>query len=328
MNLSFLVSRTLQAVLVLFVVSVLAFMLAHSVGDPVASILGFDATPAARAALRTRMHLDAPLPKQYLFDVSNMLHGNFGVSYTAQRPVMDMFAERIPATLELAGAALLLSLAIGIPIGVLCAVHRHRKWPHAVMTSTVVGVSIPTFVLGIGMIFLFSVGLGWLPSFGRGEVVHLGFWSTGLLSSSGIESLIMPAIALALGQIALVARLVRTEMIGILKTDFIRFARARGVPAGRLYARHALRNALIPIITVSGIQMGYLVAFAVVVEQVYQWPGMGTLFLQALSQTDVPVICAFLVFVAIFFVVVNLLVDFLYALTDPRLRVAGRATSH
>ncbi|MBS7700917.1 MULTISPECIES: ABC transporter permease [unclassified Chelatococcus] len=319
--LAFLLNRFFHALLVVFVVSILAFILGDVVGDPVASILGLDATPADRLALRTRLHLDDPFVLRYLYYVQNLLHGDLGVSYAAQRPVSALLAERIPATMELAAVALTLSLAIGVPLGVYAAVKRREFFASALMTLSVLGVSLPTFVVGILLIFCFSLGLGWLPSFGRGEVVTIGFWTTGFLTVSGLKSLIMPALSLAIGQIALVARLARAEMLNVLKSDYIRFARARGLKNRTVYFSHALRNTLIPIITVSGIQLGYLVAFAVVVEQVFQWPGMGLLFLQALGQTDLPVISAFLMVAALFFVGINLVVDLLYAVADPRLRI-------
>ena len=317
----FLAHRLAHALLVLLVVSVLAFILSNVVGDPVASILGLDATPADRAALRARLRLDEPLPLRYLAYLGDVLSLRLGNSYGVQRPILDLFAERLPATIELAFAALLLSVLVGVPLGVYAAARRERRLARSLMTVSVVGVSVPTFISGILLIFVFSVLLGWLPSFGRGDVVKLGFWTTGLLTKSGLKSLVMPAVALALGQIALVARLAQAEMLGVLRTDYIRFARARGLPDRTVHFSHALRNTLIPIITVSGIQLGYLVAFAVVVEQVFQWPGMGLLFLQALAQTDVPLISAFLMMTGLFFVTINLVVDLLYAAADPRLRI-------
>jgi peptide/nickel transport system permease protein len=280
-----------------------------------------DATDADRAALRVRLHLDEPFVVRYGHFVVRILSGDLGTSYGAQRPVIDLLAERIPATVELALVALALSLGVGIPLGVWAAARRGDRLVGALMTLSVLGVSLPTFLTGIVLILVFSIGLGWLPSFGRGEVVRIGGWTTGFLTESGLRSLVMPAVSLAIGQIALVARLSRAEMLGVLRTDYIRFARARGLPDTVVNFSHALRNTLIPIITVSGIQLGYLVAFAVVVEQVFQWPGMGLLFLQALAQTDLPLISAFLLVAAFFFVAINLVVDLLYAVADPRLRI-------
>ncbi|WP_293853661.1 ABC transporter permease [uncultured Alsobacter sp.] len=324
---AFLLNRILHAALVMFVISVLAFVLGDVIGDPVASILGLEAAPADRAALRLRLHLDEPVLVRYGYYVGRFLHGDLGSSYGFQRPIVDLLAERIPATMELALAALALSLAVGVPLGVLAAAHRRSRIMGALMSFSVIGVSLPSFLVGILLIVVFSLWLGWLPSFGRGETVKIGFWTTGYLTASGLKSLVMPALSLAIGQIALVARLSRAEMLGVLQTDYIKFARARGLSDRAVNFSHALRNTLIPIITVSGIQLGYLVAFAIVVEQVFQWPGMGLLFLQALAQTDLPLISAFLLVAGLFFVTINLIVDLLYAAADPRLRIktlAGR----
>jgi peptide/nickel transport system permease protein len=320
---AFLAQRIGQAILVLAAVSLLAFFLSSQIGDPVVSILGMQSTPEDRAELRERLGLDDPFFLRYAAYIGNVLQGDFGISYANQRPVIDLVAERLPATLELAGVALLMSLALGLPIGIYAAINRGHWTSDAILTLTVVGVSVPTFVIAILLIFAFSVSLGWLPSFGRGEVVKLGWWSTGLLSESGRRALLMPAAALAISQVALVARLVRAEMIEVLRTDYIRFARARGLRPRIINLSLALRNTLIPVITVSGIQLGFLFAFAVVAEAVFQWPGIGLLFLQALGATDVPVIGAVLMLTAVFFVAVNTIVDLLYAVVDPRLRAGG-----
>jgi len=323
--LNVLVRRSAHAILVILVVSVLAFVLTSVVGDPVASILGIGATPEDRAILTERLGLDEPWPSRFVSFLGNAVQGEFGISYSAQRPVADLLLERIPATMELAFAALVLSLAIGLPVGIAAAVWRDRWFASALMTGSIIGVSLPTFVVGILLIFLFSVSLGWLPSFGRGEVVAVGWWTTGLLTWSGLKALIMPALSLAISQVALIARLVRAEMLEVLRTDYIRFARARGLQPRRVNLSHALRNTLIPIITVSGIQLGFLVAFAIVAESVFQWPGLGLLFLQALGSTDLPVISAFLMLAAFFFATINIIVDLLYAAADPRLRVRATA---
>ncbi|MFN4098737.1 MAG: ABC transporter permease [Pararhodobacter sp.] len=315
--------RIVQAIIVLFVVSVLAFVLSTQIGDPVASILGLQATPADRLELSARLGLDQPWPARYLTFVSNVLQGELGVSYITQRPVSELILERLPATFELAGVALVFSLGVGLPIGIYAAIYRGHWGADAILSLSVIGVSVPTFVIAILLIFLFSVTLGWLPSFGRGQVVQVGWWTTGLLTPSGIRSLIMPAAALAVSQVALVARLVRAEMIEVLRADYIRFARARGLKMRVIHLSLALRNTLIPVITVSGIQLGFLFAFAVVAEAVFQWPGIGLLFLQALGSTDVPVISAILLLTAVFFVAINTIVDLLYAVVDPRLRAGG-----
>ncbi|MFC0201854.1 ABC transporter permease [Paracoccus rhizosphaerae] len=322
MNPVYFARRVGHAVLVVFIVSLIAFQLGEVIGDPVTAILGLDAPASAREALREQMGLDQPWPVRYLAFIGDALQGEFGMSYRAQRPVADIIVERIPATVELAISALILSLWIGIPLGVVAAIWRESCWASALMTGSVVGVSLPTFVVGIMLIFVFSVQLGMLPSFGRGQTVAIGAWQTGLLTASGLAALIMPAISLAISQVALVARLVRAEMLEVLRMDYIRFARARGIRDRVVHFRHALRNTLLPIITVSGIQIGYLIAFAVVVEQVFQWPGLGTMFLAALTESDIPVITAFLMLIACLFAGINLIVDMLYALADPRVRLA------
>lgn len=324
MSLQYLLRRLGHALLVMVVVSLIAFSLGEAIGDPVTSILGIEATEADRLALIQRLGLDQPWIVRYFDFVGRFLTGDLGLSYRAQRPVLDVIVERLPATAELAMAGLLLSLVLGIPLGVVAAIWRERWWSNLLMTGSVVGVSLPTFVVGILLIYLFSVHLGWLPSFGRGQTVSVGGWQTGLLTTSGLLALIMPALSLAISQMALVARLVRAEMVEVLRADYVRFAQARGIADGKINFVHALRNTVIPIITISGIQIGYLVAFAVVVEQVFQWPGMGTLFLGALTQSDVPVITTFLVLVALFFAITNLVVDMMYALADPRVRFGGR----
>jgi peptide/nickel transport system permease protein len=318
--------RAGQALIVLFVVSVLAFILSAVIGDPIVSILGINALPEDREALGLRLGLDEPAVWRYMTYVGRGLSGDFGMSWSTQRPVADLLAERIPATLELAVTAMLLSLIIGLPIGIYAALRRGRWDAGVALSMSVIGVSVPTFVTAILLIFAFSVHLGWLPSFGRGETVVLGGWITGLLTSSGLASLIMPATALAIGQVALLARLVRAEMIEVLRTDYIRFAHARGVHPRIVNLSHALRNTMIPVITVSGIQLGFLFAFAVVAEAVFQWPGVGLLLIQALDTTDAPVISAVLLVTAMFFTFVNFIVDILYAVVDPRLRLGDAGT--
>jgi peptide/nickel transport system permease protein len=320
----FFVRRLGHALLVVFIVSLIAFSLGEAIGDPITSILGMEATAEDRAALIVRLGLDQPFLVRYTEFIGRFLTGEMGMSYRAQRPVFDVIVERLPATFELAFAGLALSLALGVPLGVVTAIWRDKWWANLLMTTSVIGVSLPTFVVGILLIFFFSVQMGWLPSFGRGQTVMIGGWNTGLLTQSGLLALIMPALSLAVSQMALVGRLVRAEMVEVLRADYIRFARARGIRSSAINFVHALRNTLIPIITISGIQIGYLVAFAVVVEQVFQWPGIGTLFLSSLTQSDVPVITSVLIFVAFFFAMVNLIVDVLYAFADPRVRLGAK----
>jgi peptide/nickel transport system permease protein len=323
--LAFVVRRLLQAVLVMLTVAFVAFVLFQHVGDPVAQMLGQDATPEQRVQLRAELGLDRPAPLQFVRFVANALQGEFGLSLRQGRPVATLIAERLPATLELAFTAALLALAVGIPMGVIAALKRGHWLAQLLMTVSLLGVSLPTFLVGILLILVFSVGLGWLPSFGRGDVVVLGGWSTGWLSVDGWRHLILPSVTLALFQLALIMRLVRAEMLEVLRTDYIRFARARGLSDRSIHFGHALKNTLVPVITITGLQLGSLIAFAIITETVFQWPGMGLLFIQAVSFADVPVMAAYLCLTALIFVAINLVVDLLYVAVDPRLRVDATA---
>ncbi|WP_262027373.1 ABC transporter permease [Microvirga sp. Mcv34] len=315
-----LISRLGQAVLVMLVVSAVSFVMFRYVGDPVATMSRENASVEEKAELRRSLGLDQPLVVQYGHFLSRTLRGDLGISYRNQRPVTELIAERLPATLELVIIATILSLALGIPLGVLCALKPHGIAARLVQALSLIGISTPTFVTGIVLILVFAVSLGWLPSFGRGQVVDLGWWSTGFLTISGLKSLLLPGITLALYQLTLIMRLVRAEMIDVLSSDYIRFAKARGLPARYIHFRLALRNALMPVITVTGLQIGSLIAFAIVTETVFQWPGMGLLFIQAVSFVDIPVMAAYLLFVGLLFVLINTVVDILYAVVDPRLR--------
>jgi peptide/nickel transport system permease protein len=313
-------SRLLQAVLVMLAVTAIAFVMFRYVGDPVAMMSREDATPAEKQELRTSLGLDRPVLVQFGAFVGRVLHGDLGNSFRNQRPVAELIEERLPATLELVIVATLLALALGVPLGVLCALKPESAVVRAVQTLSLVGISMPTFVTGIALILIFAVTLRWLPSFGRGDVVHIGGWTTGFLTASGWASLVLPSITLALYQLTLIMRLVRAEMIDVLSSDYIRFARARGLPSRYINFRLALRNALMPVVTVTGLQIGSLIAFAIVTETVFQWPGMGLLFIQAVGFADVPVMSAYLLFVGFLFVLINMAVDLIYTLIDPRLR--------
>ena len=309
-----------QALLVMFAVTGIAFLMFRFVGDPVSIMAREGASQAEKEELRHSLGLDQPVIVQYARFVGRVAQGDLGNSFRNQRPVVELLAERLPATLELVLVATLLALAIGLPLGVFCALKPDGAIARAIQTLSLVGISMPTFVTGIALILVFSVTLRWLPSFGRGDVVHVGGWTTGFLTRTGLTSLILPAITLALYQLTLIMRLVRAEMIDVLSSDYIRFAKARGLPAHYINFRLALRNALMPVVTVTGLQIGSLIAFAIVTETVFQWPGMGLLFIQAVSFADVPVMAAYLLFVGFLFVVINMAVDVIYALIDPRLR--------
>jgi peptide/nickel transport system permease protein len=320
--LAFLIKRSVNAIFVMLSVSFIAFMIFRFVGDPVELMLNEQATQEQRDELRTRLGLDRSFIAQYATFVANAAKGDFGISFRNQQDVLAMIAERFPATFELVIVATLISLVVGIPMGVITAIRRQTWYAETMQFTSIIGVSLPSFVVGIGLILIFSVWLGWLPAFGRGETVQLGWWSTGLLTHSGRMSIILPALSLSLFQITLVMRLVRAEMLEVLRSDFIKFARARGVPARIIHFRHALRNCMMPVVTMTAMQIGGLIAFALVTETVFQWPGMGLLFIQAVTFVDVPIMAAYLCIVALIFVLLNTIVDITYAAIDPRLRGA------
>ncbi|MCX7326282.1 MAG: ABC transporter permease [Hyphomicrobiales bacterium] len=319
-----LLSRLFQVLLVMMAVTAVAFIIFRYVGDPVNIMSREDASVAEKAELRAALGLDAPVIVQFGRFVGRVAQGDLGNSFRNQRPVAGLIAERLPATLELVLVATLLALLVGIPLGVFCALRPHGWLSRSIQAVSLVGISTPTFVTGIVLILIFSVWLKWLPSFGRGDVVRLGWWTTGFLTTSGLRSLVLPSITLALFQVTLIMRLVRAEMLDVLSSDYIRYARARGLPSGYIHRKLALKNALMPVITVTGLQIGALIAFAIVTETVFQWPGMGLLFIQAVSFVDLPVMAAYLLFVGVMFVTINMLVDVVYAIVDPRLRTAGQ----
>jgi len=302
-------------------VGLIAFALFRFVGDPVLFMLGQDATPQDRARVTRLLGLDQPFYVQYARFVERALHGEFGLSLRQVRPVSALLVERLPATLELSGVAALLALVAGIAMGVYTAL-RPRSWlSQLLLALSLIGVSLPTFLIGILLILVFSVQLGWLPSFGRGETLAIGWWTTGLLTVSGLKALVLPAITLGLFQMTLIQRLTRAEMLEVLRTDYIRFARARGLTDRAVHFGHALKNTLVPVITIAGLQLGSIIAFAIITETVFQWPGLGLLFIQAVNFADVPVMAAYLCLAALFFVLINLVVDLLYYAVDPRLRI-------
>jgi peptide/nickel transport system permease protein len=326
--LAFILRRLAQAVVVMLTVAFIAFMLFQYVGDPVTNLLGQDATPEQRVQLRADLGLDKPFPVQFAAFVGNALRGEFGLSLRQGRKVSSLIVERFPATVELAFGAAFLALAFGIPMGVYAALKRGNFFAQTLMTFSLLGVSLPTFLIGILLILLFAVTLKVLPSFGRGETMALGTWTTGLLTVDGWKHLVLPAVTLCIFQLTLIMRLVRAEMLEVLRTDYIKFARARGLTDRSVYFGHALKNTLIPVMTIMGLQLGGLIAFAIITETVFQWPGMGLLFIQAVQFADIPVMAAYLCLIALIFVVINLIVDMLYFVVDPRLRIERSAAGH
>ena len=320
---AFLIRRLLEAALVMLAVALLAFTLFRFVGDPVNQLVGQDTSIEDRLKLRAALGLDDPVAVQFGRFIGGAARFDFGVSYQMKQPVTAIIAERLPATFELALTAAFLALALGIPMGVYTGIHRDSWVAKVFLTVSLIGVSLPTFLIGILLIYVFSVKLGVLPSFGRGEVVRIGFWSTGLLTTSGLKALILPAVTLGLFQMTLVTRLVRSEMLEVLRTDYIKFARARGLSERARNFGHALKTTLVPVITVIGLQVGAVVAFAIITETVFQWPGMGLMFIQAVQNADIPVMAAYLMLVALMFVLINFLVDVIYVRVDPRIRIFG-----
>jgi peptide/nickel transport system permease protein len=322
--LAFIIRRLLQAVVVMLTVALIAFTLFRFVGDPINQMVGIETSAEERAQLRQDLGLNDPIPLQFTRFVWNATRLNFGNSYQFKTPVIDLIADRFPATMELALASALFSLLIGIPMGVYTALHRRSLLSNVFLAASLVGISLPTFLIGILLIFLFPVTLHVLPSFGRGDVVRLGFWTTGLLTASGLKALVLPAITLGLFQMTLIMRLVRGEMLEVLRTDYIKFARARGLTDRAVNFGHALKNTLVPVMTIAGLQLGSIIAFALITESVFQWPGMGLLFLKAVQNVDIPIMSAYLLLVAFIFVTINLIVDLLYAVVDPRIRIDAR----
>ncbi len=325
---AFIVRRLLQAILVMLVVALIAFLLFQYVGDPVSQMLGQDATPEDRTRLRGDLGLDQPFYVQFGHFIGNALQGDFGISLRQGRAVSTLIKERLPATLELALAAAVIAIVVGIPMGVYTALRRDSWFSHFLLAVSLVGISLPTFLIGILLILVFAVMLGVLPSYGRGDTVQLGWWSTGLLTTTGWKHLILPAITLCLFQLTLIMRLVRSEMLEVLRTDYIKFARARGLTDRAVHFGHALKNTLVPVITITGLQLGGIIAFAIVTETVFQWPGMGLLFIQSVQFADIPVMAAYLCLIALVFVLINLIVDLLYFAVDPRLRIDRTAAAH
>jgi peptide/nickel transport system permease protein len=311
-----------QGLLVMLTVAFIAFSMFRFVGDPVVNMLGQEATLQDRAELTEQLGLNDPFPLQFGRFVLDAAQGDFGISYRQSRKVSELIVERLPATVELAVISALFAGIVGISLGVYAAIRRDGIIAHLVMSISLIGVSLPTFLIGIGLIYIFAAELRWLPSFGRGEVVKFGWWSTGLLTTSGLKSLILPVITLGFFQLTLIMRLVRSEMLEVMRADFVRFARARGIPERTIEFKHALRNTMVPVITIIGLQLGGVIAFAIVTETVFQWPGLGALFVNAVQFVDVPVMSAYLVFVAAVFVIVNLVVDLAYLALDPRLKGA------
>jgi peptide/nickel transport system permease protein len=317
----FIFRRLAQSILVMAIVSAVSFSLFNFVGDPVNNMVGQDATREQRIEIRQQLGLDDPILSQYARFLGNTLQGDFGMSYRIKRPVDQLILERLPATLELVFVSAVIALVVGIGLGVYTGIRRHSWISRSILSVSLVGVSLPTFIIGIALIYVFAVHLRWLPSSGRSGTVEFGWWKNSLLTVDGWRAIILPAITLSLFQLTLILRLVRAEMLEVMQTDYIKFARARGLAERAINFRHALRNTLVPVITIIGLNIGGLIAFSVITETVFQWPGTGLMFIQAVDFVDVPIMAAYLVFVALLFVLINLIVDILYFVVDPRIRL-------
>jgi peptide/nickel transport system permease protein len=317
----FIFRRLAQSILVMAIVSAVSFSLFNFVGDPVNNMVGQDATREQRIEIRQQLGLDDPILSQYARFLGNTLQGDFGMSYRIKRPVDQLILERLPATLELVFVSAVIALVVGIGLGVYTGIRRNSWISRSILAVSLVGVSLPTFIIGIALIYVFAVHLRWLPSSGRSGTVDFGWWKTSLLTVDGWRAIILPAITLSLFQLTLILRLVRAEMLEVMQTDYIKFARARGLAERAINFRHALRNTLVPVITIIGLNIGGLIAFSVITETVFQWPGTGLMFIQAVDFVDVPIMAAYLVFVALLFVLINLIVDILYFVVDPRIRL-------
>ncbi|MCP1336852.1 ABC transporter permease [Futiania mangrovi] len=321
----FVIKRLLQSVVVMAVVALIAFSMFRYLGDPVNQMVGVETSIEQREALRERLGLNEPVAVQFWLFLQRAAQFEFGISYQHRKAVSSLIAERLPATLELSAVSALMALLIGIPMGVYTALRRDGFLARIFMTLSLIGVSLPVFLIGILLILFFGVMLQWLPTFGRGATVDIGGWSTGFLTADGLRALILPAITLAIFQMTLIVRLIRAEMLEVLRTDYIKFCKARGLKTRAIHFRHALKNTLVPVITIVGLQLGSVIAFAIITESVFQWPGMGLLFIQAVTEVDIPVMAAYLMLIAFVFVVINLVVDLLYYAVDPRLRVQAGA---
>jgi peptide/nickel transport system permease protein len=321
----YILRRVFQSILVLLVTGLVAFSMFRFVGDPIENMLGQERTDADIDRLREQLGLNDPFIMQYWNFLSDALRGDMGISFRQGRPVVEILVERLPATLELAFVSAIIAIVVGIILGVYTAIRSKGFVTNLILTLSLIGVSLPTFLIGILLIYLFAVELNWLPSFGRGDVVQIGWWSTGLLTSSGLKAIILPAITLGLYQMTLIMRLVRSEMLEVMSADYIRFARARGLSERTINFRHALKNTLVPVITITGLQLGSIIAFAIITETVFQWPGVGLLFIDSVQFVDIPVMASYLMFISVMFVLINLIVDIVYVLIDPRLRIQGAA---
>ena len=323
--LSFLIRRIAQACLVMLVISVVVFSIHDELGDPLRELVGQSVSEEERQQLRDHLGLNDPFLAQYLRFLRNALQGDLGTSYFFKRPALEVILDKFPATFELVVGATLIIVLFSIPIGVFAAIKPRHWFSRVAMGVSIVGISVPVFLTAILSIYVFSVELGWLPSFGRGDIVQIGWWSTGVLTRDGLAHMILPCLTLASIMLPMFIRLIRAEMLEVLESDYIKFAWAKGLSRQRIWFLHALKNTLLPVITVGGVQIGTLIAFTILTETVFQWPGMGFMFLEAVNRVDTPLIIAYVIVVGLIFVVTNTIVDLIYGLVNPTVKLARRS---
>lgn len=308
----------------MFIISLISFSIQDNLGDPLREMLGQSVSEAEREALRDEMGLNDPFLTQYLRFAGKALQGDLGTSYFFKEPALEVILKKLPATLELVFGSTLIIVLFSVPLGIFAAIRPDSWFSKTVMGMSIVGISIPVFLTAIGLIYFFSIELGWMPSFGRGETVNLfGFWDTGFLTKDGLMHLVLPCISLASIMMPLFIRLIRAEMMEVLQSEYVKYAWAKGIQPYRIYFVHAFKNTMLPVITVGGVQIGTMVAYTILTETVFQWPGMGFLFLEAVNRVDTPLIVAYLIVVGAIFVVTNTLVDLIYGLVNPMVKLAG-----
>ncbi|RMF19981.1 MAG: ABC transporter permease [Gammaproteobacteria bacterium] len=323
--LAFFIRRLFQAIVVMFIISLISFSIQDNLGDPLRELVGQSVSEAERQALRDELGLNDPFLVQYGRFLKNALHGDLGTSYFFKEPALTVILKKLPATLELVFAATLIIVTLSVPLGVYAAIKPQSWFSKTIMGLSIVGISIPVFLTAIMLMYFFAIELGWMPSYGRGETVPVfGYWESGFLTADGLEHLVLPAISLASIMLPLFIRLIRSEMMEVLEQDYVRFAWAKGLSPKRIYFLHALKNTMLPVITVGGVQIGTMVAYTILTETVFQWPGMGFLFLEAVNRVDTPLIVAYLIIVGAIFVVTNTIVDLIYGLVNPTVKLAGK----
>jgi peptide/nickel transport system permease protein len=322
---AFIVRRVLQAIVVMLIISFIGFALKQNVGDPVRELTGISVSAAERDAIREKLGLNDPFLVQYgRFLKEAVLEGNIGQSFFYKKPAMEVIVSKAPATLELVMVCSVLIVVLSIPMGIYSAIYPKRLLSRLIMGFSTIGVSVPIFLIAILLIYVFSIKLGWLPSYRRGETVNIWGWESGLLTLDGLQHLLLPATALTALMLPLFVRLIRSEMMEVLETEYVKFAWAKGLPRVRIWFVHAFKNTLLPVITVGGVQIGTMIAFTILTETVFQWGGLGFLFLEAVERADTSLLVAYLIFVGVVFVVVNTVVDLIYGLVNPMVRIAGR----